>query len=73
MENESVTIVEADLADPDHTRAIVALTAAYACDALGKHVVAHRCFRFEHGLHHRADGLRVGDIVEAVGLRLEDG
>ncbi len=35
MENESVTIVEADLAVPDHTRAIVALTAAYACDALG--------------------------------------
>jgi GNAT superfamily N-acetyltransferase len=30
-----VTIVEADLALPEHQRDVVALTAAYACDAMG--------------------------------------
>lgn len=35
MGNDPLRIIEADLGDPDHARAIVALTAAYACDALG--------------------------------------
>jgi GNAT superfamily N-acetyltransferase len=33
--DSSVTIVEADLAIPEHGRDVVALTAAYACDAMG--------------------------------------
>jgi GNAT superfamily N-acetyltransferase len=33
--DSSVTIVEADLALPDHQRDVVALTASYACDAMG--------------------------------------
>jgi GNAT superfamily N-acetyltransferase len=33
--DSSLTIVEADLAKPEHERDIVALTAAYACDPMG--------------------------------------
>lgn len=35
MGDEPIAIVEADLADPDHARAVVELTAAYASDAMG--------------------------------------